>query len=389
MFEIIKRQNGEEFAKAIRKYDSSLFCMPNLPEIVKYAGRDAKPIIAGLLIIRDGIKKREENPILSPFELLRKAGYRAYYADTLEKQNAISKYSAPGEELCTFGDALRYEKFYIVNAVKENAELLQRDNFNTPERQDDYGTSVLSIQILKTGGCISITNRYNDNVENPDNTFNSDPDLIIEGLSESLKHYFGLDYTRLPQGYLLLRDRIYKIERENLGVSFGDGFYIKENQAHFIDRGSQFFIHDLFLFDMKTKTLSDIVYNRDYHDFYAEQGYPYPPDELRYLLMEVIKGKKLFITQNKSDNSLTLLGDGEEIFTLKNGLLHSLSLKGVKRPLNYMPEYLYDVKYLDIQNMEKAYVPKRLLEKPLPIQRFQVTQNRLLRINRPVDRQYS
>ncbi len=36
MFDIIKRQNGEAFAKAIRNYDSHLLELPDLPHIVKY-----------------------------------------------------------------------------------------------------------------------------------------------------------------------------------------------------------------------------------------------------------------------------------------------------------------------------------------------------------------
>ena len=47
MFEgiVIKKQNGEHFAKAIRAYDNGIFDVPDLDKIVKYAGRKAEPLI--------------------------------------------------------------------------------------------------------------------------------------------------------------------------------------------------------------------------------------------------------------------------------------------------------------------------------------------------------
>jgi hypothetical protein len=43
MYDIIKKQNGEHFAKAIRNYDNGIFDVPNIDKIVKYAGPDAEP----------------------------------------------------------------------------------------------------------------------------------------------------------------------------------------------------------------------------------------------------------------------------------------------------------------------------------------------------------
>ncbi|MBQ8250631.1 MAG: hypothetical protein IJY92_01810 [Alphaproteobacteria bacterium] len=35
VYDIIKRQNGEAFAKAIRRFDSGIFDIPNLPLFIK------------------------------------------------------------------------------------------------------------------------------------------------------------------------------------------------------------------------------------------------------------------------------------------------------------------------------------------------------------------
>ena len=45
VYEIIKRQNGEAFARAIRDFDNGIFEIENLPRIVRYAGRDAEPLL--------------------------------------------------------------------------------------------------------------------------------------------------------------------------------------------------------------------------------------------------------------------------------------------------------------------------------------------------------
>ena len=55
MYDIIKKQNGEHFAKAIRNYDNGIFDIPNIDKIVKYAGRDAEPILNYLISLKEAI----------------------------------------------------------------------------------------------------------------------------------------------------------------------------------------------------------------------------------------------------------------------------------------------------------------------------------------------
>ena len=44
-FDLIKKQNGEAFAKAVRSYDNGIFDIPGIVDIVKYAGRESEPIM--------------------------------------------------------------------------------------------------------------------------------------------------------------------------------------------------------------------------------------------------------------------------------------------------------------------------------------------------------
>ena len=147
MFDIIKKQNGERFAKAIRAYDNGIFDIPDLDKIVKFAGRESEVLMDYLISLKD-VKIEEHGVHQHPFDLLSKAGYNAYYADTLEKQNWPKQFYAKGEELCTFSDPDRYKNYHIIVAIKKNVKDIKRENFTHPMLEDVYGTSVLKIQIL-------------------------------------------------------------------------------------------------------------------------------------------------------------------------------------------------------------------------------------------------
>ena len=252
MYDIIKKQNGEHFAKAIRNYDNGIFDIPNIDKIVKYAGRDAEPIMNYLISLKQ-IKIQEMAVHMDPIALLDKAGYNAYIADTLEKQNAIKQYYAPGEEICTFRDKTRFERYYIINAVRKDVDKIKRGE--PPQRDDAYGTSVISIQVLKSGGFISIKNRYNHTVSNCDNTLNSNPDNIITGLSDAIKHHFNVDFSsravELAPGYTLIGNQICKYYREINNVYVSEDFYIKDGRIYEIDKSTQISLGNGLIFDLK------------------------------------------------------------------------------------------------------------------------------------------
>ena len=124
VFDQIKKQNGESFAKAIRAYDNGIFDGPGIVDIVRYAGRDAEPIMQYLVSLKD-IKIEENETGKDPIELLSEAGYDAYYVTTLAEQNRISEYFEPNEMLCTFRDPTRFQRYHIINAVKKMFQRLR------------------------------------------------------------------------------------------------------------------------------------------------------------------------------------------------------------------------------------------------------------------------
>ncbi len=235
MFRKIKNQNGEGFAKKLR--DHVLLDVPNLEHVLEYAGKnpdDAENLVDILTEIRDTSKKskKTENKekIKDPLELLNEAGYDAFYVKNLRQQNSIEKYFEPDEKLCTFSDPTRYQNYYIIHAVKKNVKNIKRSKH--PDRQDEYGTSVISIQIAKpNGGFISIKNRYNHTVNNPDATFDNNPDNIITGLTEALKHKFGVDFfaqnATLPDNYRIINDQLVRFNYEMLNVYYDEKYYFE------------------------------------------------------------------------------------------------------------------------------------------------------------------
>ena len=314
MYDIIKKQNGENFARAIRNYDNGILDIPGIDKIVKNAGRDAGPIMQYLVSLK-GIKIKEQTEYHDPIKLLDSAGYNAYVADTLEKQNAIKCFFAPGEELCTFDDANRFNKYHILNAVHKDIDNIKRVDYKKPQREDRYGTSVMSIQLLKAGGHVSIKNRYNHSVRNPDNTYGSNPDNIIYGLSYSLKEYFGVDFSSqgayLPENYVLVGNQICKYETKIRNVYCAEEFYVKNDRIFPINKNYEKMLENGILLNLKDKKVSDIV-NGGSGSFAATAGMR---QGFVASLNKAVSGKKLRISKSKL-GGYDIIVNGRQILTV-------------------------------------------------------------------------
>lgn len=344
VYDIIKRQNGETFAKAIRNYDSGIFDVPNLPRVVRYAGRVVAPDLLkwleGLKKVKIKTKEIHENPL----ELLSRAGYDAYVADTLEKQNAIEKYFAHGEELCTFRDKKRFENYYIINAVRRDVDKITR--FAEPMREDAYATSVISIQVLKRGGFISIKNRYNHSVECSDNTFNSNPDNIIDGLGDAIKNYFNVDFSTnlvaLPKKYVFVEGQICKYNLEHSGIYYGANFYVRDGRVHKLIDNIEWMVHPGLIFNARTKKVSI-----DYQEIAWLQRF----------LEDAVRDKPLQIPKNIY-GGYDIVAAGKKIISFRNG-----KIIWINQPVVQNSGYdggLYNTNFigdsLDFSKLDKLYL---------------------------------
>ena len=359
VFDLIKKQNGEAFAQAIRRFDSGIFDIPNLQTIVRYAGRNSLPLLDYLESLKE-IEVELEGEAKDPFYLLDQAGYNAFYADTLQKQNSIAPYFEKKEQLCTFKDPDRFKNYYIIHAIKKNVDEIKRSDFEgIEEREDEYGTSVISIQILKRGGFISIKNRYNHTVNACDNTFYSNPDRIIEGLSFALSKHFKVDFAVkkqvfLPDDYILVNNQILKYDIEKNNVYFGDGFYVKDGVLHLVNKDSQLQIDTLIL-DLKTKEILNPSND---------------PTPLVKILQQEIENETL---QVQNQNGIVSLSTKQGVLlTLKDRFLRSITLYKVDTlPVEafYKHPMIEEVNALSViaclqdalascKNLKKVYLPK-------------------------------
>lgn len=211
----------------------------------------------------------------TPYQLLDENGYNLYECNSEEEIQSFKKYYKPGEELCTFRGN-RLNRCVVFFAVKKDVEEIKREDFNNPKREDEYGTSVMSIQFTKSqNSTVSIKNRYNHTVNNPDATYGNDLDEIAPGLTQSFEKLLserGLTLTSsnieafyIP-GYVVADDgKYYKYNMEINGNYYCPGNVI-------IDHGNVIKLEpekqeliDYFILDKENKTLSlyDISLGRD------------------------------------------------------------------------------------------------------------------------------
>ena len=208
----------------------------------------------------------EQNKVITnktPKELLTDVGYDLYECKTEQDIQYFKKYFVEGEELCTFnGDRLK--RCHVFFAVKKNIDEIKRENFKTPERQDEYGTSVISIQFTRGEvSTLSIKNRYNHKVNNPDATFSNNLENIIPGLTDSFEKEYGLninqDTSDMKLGhYVKANDgRYYKYNYEINNIYYCPDNIIIDNFEVIKDyeEKEKYVVIDYFILDLVNKTI--------------------------------------------------------------------------------------------------------------------------------------
>ena len=256
--------------------------------------------------------------IKTPEELMSSAGYVLVECYNEGDIQAFRKYYAPGEELCTFKGG-RLNRCRVFFAVKKNVSDIKREDFKNPTRQDEYGTSVISIQFTKDGtNTLSIKNRYNHTVNNPDATFSNNLDNIIPGLTESFERYKGIIQRYKSQnfeikGYVRANDgKYYKYNYEINNVYYcPDNIIIDHFNVKKYDK-SRYLIIDYFIIDLSNKSIS--LYDKKLSDSFCD----------------VIKDiNKIEIDNIDSGKKITILGDNNKslvIITNKDGKIISLKM---------------------------------------------------------------
>ena len=204
---------------------------------------------------------------LTAVELMDQAGYILYpECTTYEQINQFKHYYAPYEELCTFSQP-RLSSARVWFAVKKDVDEIVRNDprFNIPHRQDKYGTSVISIQFARSDNSLSIKNRYNHAVKQPDATFSNNLDNIIPGLTKAFCIDYGivqpqtLSSFTLP-GFTYAKDnRYYHFNCCNGLQYFCDNNIIIENGVPNQYNSDNVIFADNYIIDFKEKRISTFM----------------------------------------------------------------------------------------------------------------------------------
>lgn len=183
------------------------------------------------------IRETTQEEIIEDFN---KAGYDTVIFDDEEKIAECAKYYASGERICTYNNLSgRMSQYHMIVAIKKDIDKIQRSK--KPQREDEYGTSILNIQIAKNGSHMSIKNRYNHTVSECDSTLNNNLDLLVPGLQAKVLGYYNIASLNKNKIYYRNIAKIngvylkYVTEVEN--VYFGNFVLDSKNGVRFADNG--------------------------------------------------------------------------------------------------------------------------------------------------------
>ena len=372
---ILKKKYGENFSKLCRNlFPSILEEEGTLVSIITSLFKESHFLYDDLIkynmvysfqkLVMNEYGKKTNSVIdtgKSPYELFKEQGYTLKECHTNEEILSYKKYYAKGEELCTFNDN-RLKTNRVFFAVKDNALDIKRKS--EPQREDEYGTSVLSLQFTIDTNYLSIKNRYNHTVNNPDATYQNNLENIAEGLTYSFEKCLGIkqsnaqgdfeipNYVRAADGkyyrYNFECNNIYYCPDNIIIDSFNEVSFPKE----------KYILFDVFLLDLVDKKLEK--YDKSCYDG-AEKIF----SNIKSIKIENNGDTKgiyiiceddirVYFQLNKYNQIISVVMDGVEIipsfFLLRSFSIKSFSSKDTIKIGDYF--------LTRCENLEYIYLPK-------------------------------
>ena len=311
--------------------------------INQYKESDFKNYIYSLIDVEN---KNEIVVQKTPKELLSEAGYDLYECRSEEEIQSFKKYYEKDEELCTFNGG-RLDRCHVFFAVKKDVDKIKREDFKNPKRQDLYGTSVISIQFTRDQShTLSIKNRYNHAVNNPDATYSNNLDNIVEGLTESFEREYGLiqEHKNIEfelEGYVRANDgKYYKYNKEIGNIYYCrnnviiDNFKVKKYEKE------KYIVFDYFILDLVNKEIK--LYDKRLKDSFPESIEKI--DKIEIENKDKYKQVKI-ITKGKEDVKI-ILNEDNELIGLDNPNLEEIG--------DYLLYWNDSLIYLNLPNLKEV-----------------------------------
>lgn len=424
----IKKRYGEQFSHLCRDNFSKILSEPGvLFNIINNTFAPTRSlyqdIIDNDLVIEfknfiyneyDKIKQtniiEEETKIESPYEILDKAGYELFECNTEEEIQSFKKWYKEDEVICTIKNGGRLNRCYVFFAVKKNAIDIKRENFTNPKREDEYSTSVLSIQFPKQGTCVpDIISRYNHTVRDPNGTYGCDLNKIAEGLEESFKKILeerGLELNKtnkneidLPYYTVGPDGKYYRYNVEDNGI-----YYCENNVV--IDHGNitkydseKYLIIDNFIVDLVNKQI--YLYDDSGCDSFIKYF-----DNINSI--KVFKNgdcKDIIVSQPECEDVIITIDKHNSIIGYKNSNLEkidnyfmwrcknvkNIDIKNVKSIGKYFLEFNRELEQLDLSEVEEigdGFLQTNMVLKILNARKVKIIGNGVLACNNNMEELY-
>ena len=320
----------------------------------------------------------------TPKELLSEAGYNLYECNSEEEIQKFKKYYAEGEELCTFkGD--RLNKCYVFFAVKKDVDKIVRSNFKQPKRQDLYGTSVISIQFTKDDyNTLSIKNRYNHKVGNPDATFSNNLDNIIPGLTESFQREYGLldkvskSNFEIPNYVQADNGKYYKYNYEINNVYYCtnntiiDNFHVKDLEKE------KYILMDNYILDLQNKKI-ETYEKRDNEDAFVTSIGQFN----NINIINYDESKKITIKKKDEESIEITLNKLNQIIGYKNNFV-----KSIKNDFLSKHKSLVNLELNNVQEIRDNFLRDNNLLKKIELPKCLKVGKNFLYFNKTLDNIY-
>ncbi len=362
---IIKKKYGENMSKLCREFFPTLLEEEGLlPELLINHFEPNHSLYQDLIdqeieiefknYIYSLVNVENNNEIKTnktPKELLSEAGYDLYECKTEKEIQQFKKYYTKEEELCTF-KGKRLDKCRVFFAVKKDADKINRVDYPNPKRQDEYGTSVISIQFMRDPThTLSIKNRYNHSVNNPDSTFSNNLDNIIDGLTESFEREYGLIQKHKNNGleienYVRASDgKYYKYNHEIDNIYYCPNNIIIDNYEVKRYEKEKYIIIDYFIVDLVNKKIK--VYDERIKDPFLDTV-----DDIEKIEIEKKRlDKKLVIKINNKEDIKLVLNKNNEIIRLEN-----TNVEKIKNDFLYDNTSLQEIDLPNLQEVGKGFL---------------------------------